>query len=550
MTVTYAPTLPLLAGLAMAVSGAVHAADDAALAALVDQRLAGDRTGACMAVAVVEGEQVARAFRCADPAHLRRIGADSAFEIGSISKTMTSTLLAGMITQGKASLDDPLSAWLPEGTPVPEFEGRPILLRHVVTHTSGLPALPSRMDLGDLRNPYAALTADALLASLGDVTLSRAPGTQFEYSNFASMLLSWAVARRAGTDFESLLRERLFQPLGMEHAYIGQRPEGVRAAGGHTANGLPTPSWTFQGDLAGVGGVRATLDDMVRYVQGNLDPASTPLHEAIALAQRRVSEQPAMAMNWVLLPVAGREVLVHEGGTGGFSSFVSVDREAKRGVVILSDTSWSAVGNLGSLGAHLMDASLPLGKPRTVVAPEQALLDGLEGEYQLQGAMKISLRQRGGKLYAQAEGQPEFELGHDSEGDFFPYVVDALLKPQQKSDDSYVFTWMQGGAALPAVRLDAAGEEARGAVLADAALAAYAGEYTLLPGFVLSVRGRDGRLQAQATGQGEFALDAAGEDRFEAPAYGIELLFKRGADGDVESLELHQGGQVLEGPRG
>src|SRR5690606_16970765 len=327
---------------------------------------------------------------------------------------------------------------------------------------------------------------------------------------------------------ETLLRQRLFEPLGMDTAHVARRPEGVRAAGGHAANGLPAAAWTFQTDLAGVGGVRATLDDMVRYVQGNLDPSGTPLQAAIELAQRPVSEQPPMAMNWMLVPVAGRSVLMHEGGTGGFSSLVSVDREAGRGVVILSDTSWSAVGNLGSLGLHLVDASFPLGKPRTAATPPQELLEALAGEYQLQGAMKISLRQRDGKLFAQAEGQPEFELGHDSEGDFYPFVVDALLKPQRKADGSYVFTWMQGGGALPAVRLDPSGADARGPVLEDAALAAYAGEYTLVPGFVLSVRGRDGRLHAQATGQGEFALDAAGEDRFEAPAHGIEVVFKRG----------------------
>ena len=518
---------------------------DAGLKALVDQRLAGDRTGACMAVAVVEGERVARTFACADPKMAARIGPDSAFEIGSVSKTMTSTLLAELLVQGKGSLDDPLSAWLPEGTPVPDFDGQPILLRHVVTHTSGLPALPSRMDLTNLANPYAALTEEALLASLGDVKLARAPGTQFEYSNFASMLLSLALSRRAGTDFEALLRRDLLQPLGMERAYVGQRPDGVRAAGGHTANGLPAAAWTFTTDLAGVGGVRATLEDMVRYVQGNLDPAGTPLQAAIELAQRQVSEQPPMAMNWMLLPVAGRTVLVHEGGTGGFSSFVSVDREARRGVVILSDTSWSAVGNLGSLGGHLMDASLPLGKPRTLEAPPQALLDGLAGEYQLQGAMKMSLRQRDGALFAQAEGQPEFELRHDSEGEFFPIVVDALLKPQRKADGSYVFTWMQGGGALPATRLDGDAGAASQPALDAAALAGYAGEYTLMPGFALTVRGRDGKLFAQATGQGEFALDAAGEDRFEAAAFGIEILFKRDAGGEVDTLDLHQGGGVL-----
>ncbi|NLA67732.1 MAG: serine hydrolase [Gammaproteobacteria bacterium] len=541
--------LPLVAGIAAASSIPVHASDDAALSALVDQRLAGDRTGACMGVAVVDKGSVSRTFRCALPDQAGRVGPDSAFEIGSVSKTMTSTVLAKLILEGKGSLDDPLSDWLPGDTDVPAFEGQQILLRHLVTHTSGLPALPSRMAPADPADPYADLTPRDLLASLGDATLSRAPGSRFEYSNFASMVLSYAVARRAGLDMETLLRQALFDPLGMEGAYVARRPDGVRAATGHAANGLPTPAWTFATDLAGVGGVRATLDDMVRYVQANLEPEETPLQEAIELAHAPVGAQPPMAMNWMLLPVEGRTVLVHEGATGGFSSFVSVDREARRGVVILSDTSWSAVGNLGSLGLHLVDDSFPLGGPRTVEAPPQALLDGLEGDYQLQGAMKVSLRQRDGTLFARPAGQPEFELAYDSAGDFFPLQLDALLKPQRTSDGSFAFTWMQGGAAVPAIRLAEGGTATERVAPTADALAGYAGDYTLMPGFVLTLRAREGGLSAQATGQGEFALEAAGPDRFEARAHGIEIVFKRGADGAVESLELHQGGNVLTGAR-
>lgn len=543
------PFVALFAGSALAMTCKAHAMDDAALAAVVDQRLAGDRTGACMAVAVVEKGRVARAFRCADPAHATRIGPDSAFEIGSVAKTMTATLLADLVAQGKGSIDDPLSAWLPAGTTVPEFEGQPILLRHVVMHTSGLPALPSRMQIPNPADPYAALTVHDLLASLGDVRLAEAPGSRFAYSNFASMLLSFAVARRAGLDFETLLRTRLFEPLGMEGAYIARRPEGARAAGGHTPNGLPAPAWTLPTELAGAGGVRATLDDMVRYVQANLDPSASPLQPAIELAQRPLGGEPPMAMNWMLTPVAGRIVLVHEGGTGGFSSFVSVDREAGRGVVVLSDTSWNSIDGLGSLALHLVDDSLPLGAPRTASTAPQALLDGLAGEYQLQGMMKISLRQRGGRLFAQAEGQPEFELAHDSAGDFHPLVVDALLRPRQRSDGSYAFTWMQGGGVVSATRLAETGATADRPALSGVDLAAYAGEYTLMPGFVLGVRGRNGTLFAQATGQGEFPLEAVAADRFEAPAFGIELVFLRGSDGGVASLELHQGGQVLRGAR-
>lgn len=524
------------------------AMDDARLQAIVDQRLLGDRTGACMAVAVVEKDTVARTFRCANPADAKRIGANTAFEIGSVTKTMTSALLADLIQQGKASLDDPLAKYLPQGTKVPAYEGKPILLRHVVTHTSGLPALPSKMGQSDPSNPYAKLTEEALLASLADATLSAAPGTNFEYSNFASMVLSYAVARQAGTDFERLLKDRLFAPLGMDNAYINAPPSGVRVAEGHTPNTQPTPAWTFATNLAGVGGVRATLDDMVRYVQANLGQVQAPITKAIEYAQQPVSEQPRMAMNWMLAKAGTRDVLVHEGGTGGFSSFVSVDKEAQRGVVILSDTTWNSIGSLGSLGLHLVDASFPLGKPRKIVAPPQALLDGLVGDYQLQGMMKMQLRQRDGKLFAQAQGQDEFELAYDDAGDFFPTVVDAVLKPQRKASGDYGFTWMQMGAAVPATRVGAGAKPAAAAPSA-ADLQAYAGEYPLMPGFSLTVRERDGKLHAQATGQGEFPLDATGRDTFEAAAYGIEVVFRRGSEGQVVGLDLHQGGQVLKGDR-
>ncbi len=524
-----------------------HAASDATLAAVVAQRLQGDRTGACMAVAVVERDAVARTFQCADERELARVGADTTFEIGSVSKTMTATLLADLIRQGKGTLEDPLAAWLPAGTPVPDYRGQPILLRHVVTHTSGLPPLPSRMAPVNMEDPYAGLDAAALLASLADVELAAAPGSQFEYSNYASMLLSYAVAARAGSDLESLLQQRLFQPLGMTRAHINRVPQGVRAGQGHAPNRRAVPTWHFATDLAGVGGVRATLDDIVRYVQGNLGQIDAAISPALAMTHVQVSEQPAMGMNWMRVPVKGRTVLMHEGGTGGFSSFVAVDIEQQRGVVVLSDTTWNSIGSLGSLGLHLVDSGFPLGKPRRETAPEPALLDALAGEYQLQGAMKMTLRPRDGRLYVQPEGQVEQAMGYDDAGDFYPLALDAVLRPQRRSDGSYGFIWSQMGAQIPAARIDM--QRTPAPQLSAEALGAYAGSYPLMPAFALKVREHEGRLHAQASGQGEFALDAVAPDRFEAPAYGIEIVFLRDDDGRVQSLELHQGGQVLRGKR-
>jgi CubicO group peptidase (beta-lactamase class C family) len=543
----YAHTIALtLAAAGASVFTPAHAMTDDALAGVVRQRLHDDRTGACMAVAVVEAGTVARTYQCAQAKDAARIGPDTAFEIGSVSKTMTAALLADLIDQGKGSLDDPLSAWLPEGTKLPDYQGKPILLRHVVTHTSGLPALPARMAAPDMADPYAKLDEAALLASLGDVTLTAAPGTAFEYSNFASMVLSYAVARRAGTDMETLLKQRLFAPLGMRNAYVNTAPAGVRAAVGHTPNGRPTSAWHFQTNLAGVGGVRATLDDMVRYVQGQLGPASTRISAALQRSQQKVSDAPPMAMNWMLVQVGGRTVYMHEGGTGGFSSFVSFDKDKQRGVVILSDTTWNSIGSLGSLGLHLVDASFPLGTPRREATPDGALLDALAGEYQLAGGMKMTLRRKGDALEIQAAGQGAYAMGYDSAGDFYPREFDAVLRPQRTADGQ-AFTWMQMGGVMPAKRIDAAPK----AVLKvdAAALRDYDGEYPLVPGFALTVKAQGETLTIQGTGQPALPVQAVERDVFVMDAVGAEIRFERDAAGKVIALTLKQAGQQLRGAR-
>lgn len=438
---------------------AAHATTDAELQAIVGKRLHGDSSGACFAVAVID-KTVSRAYVCADSKDAGdRIDAKTAFEIGSVSKPMMAALLAGLIREGKASLDDPLSAYLPKDSTVPMFEGEPILLRHIVTHTSGLPAIPAGVDFDPL-NPYAKVDEATLLKVLSTTALAQAPGAKFEYSNFAAMLLSYAIARRAGSDFETLLDTRMFAPLGMDSSYINRKPDGVKPAIGHTPDAKVTPAWTFPSDFAGVGGVRSTLDDMVRYVQGQFGGAPKPLDADFRMTHAPVANdaKAPIAMHWMLAQLNGRTFLAHEGGTGGFSSFVAFDPERKFGVVILSDTALHERGGLGSLGLHLLDPKIPLGKPRTSGSAPTRVLSAEE-------------------------------------------------------------------------------------------LNAYAGEYPLMPNFVLTVRVDGGTLTAQATGQGAFPLAPTDKDVFEAPDFGIVIRFQRDAAGKVVALKLDQGGHTLDGQR-
>jgi CubicO group peptidase (beta-lactamase class C family) len=185
------------------------AMSDSDLRAALEQRFKGDRTSACVAAAVIDGGTTARAYFCADAKSQRPYDEHTAFEIGSVTKTMTAALLAEFIARGEVALDDPMAKLLPPGTSVPSFDGRQITVGDIVTHTSGLPSFPWRMT--DINNPYARLTEADLLGTLAATQLARAPGSQWEYSNFAMMVLSYALAKRSGKDYETLKSSSIAQ---------------------------------------------------------------------------------------------------------------------------------------------------------------------------------------------------------------------------------------------------------------------------------------------------------------------------------------------------
>jgi D-alanyl-D-alanine-carboxypeptidase/D-alanyl-D-alanine-endopeptidase len=519
--------------------------------AALEQRFKGDRTGACIAAGVIDDGTIATAYYCADPNSQRPYDEHTSFEIGSVTKTMTAALLAEFIARGEVALSDPIARLLPPGTPVPSFNGREITIGEIVTHTSGLPVVPANYRPPDVNNPYAAATERDLLDALAATELTRVPGSKWEYSNFAMIVLSYALAQRSGKDYETLLRERLLVPLGMNETYVARRPPQVRLAQGHLPNGMPAAPWDFHPDMAGVGGVRATLPDMLRYLEGQLGTRESAITPALARTQDQVASVDGhrMAMNWNLSTRNGRTRIWHEGGTGGYSSFAGFDRAAKRAVVLLSDTALTSNGGLGSLGFHLLDPSSPVGAPRLVATADAGLIGALVGKYRLPGGLGIELRHNGSSLTIQADGQPEFEMGYDSAGDFYPLKFDALLRPKRKAEGTYTFTWFQGGGALEAERMGPPATVASKWTPTEAQLNDYVGSYPLTPGFALRVFSSGAKLLVQGTHQRPLELASVEPDVFVAEVVGAEIDFARDASGKVVSLTLKQRGQVLQGER-
>jgi CubicO group peptidase (beta-lactamase class C family) len=519
------------------------AASEDDLRAALEQCFTGDRCGACIAAAVIENGTTAQAYFCANAKSERSLDERTAFEIGSITKTMTAALLAEIIGRGEIAIDDPLAKLLPPGTNVPSFNGTPITVGNIVTHTSGLPPFPWWRTT-DMNNPYADVTERDLLRALAATQLTRAPGSQWEYSNFALMVLSYALAKRSGRDFETLLRERLLSPLGMDDTFIVTRPSAVRVAEGHFSNSRPTGPWDVRIDLAGACGVRATLPDMVRYLEGQLGMRDSSITPVLAQTQEQI------AGDWEILSTEnGRTFVMRSGGTGGFSSFLAFDRAAKRGVVLLSDTALADVGGLRRLAMHLLDPSLPAGTPRNTATAEIKLIDALVGRYRLPIGLSMELRRQGKKLTIQFDGEPEFEMEYDSAGEFYPFEFDAILQPRRKVDGTYTFTWHAHGGRQQAERVGTTVPVAVRPAPAEAQLKEYEGNYSYSRTLGLRVYASGRKLMVQGTGRAPLQAAPFNKDIFVIEPIGAEVAFERDASGKVIALTDSQRGQVLRGER-
>ncbi len=209
------------------------------------------------------------------------------FEIGSITKVFTTMLLAEMHVAGEVTLNDRVNRYLPTEGRLVYRGGDDVTLLHLATHTSGLPRLPPNLTWKKLvtDNPYADYSAEDLYAGLARCRLKNRPGARTRYSNLGSGLLGHVLSRIGGADYERLLIDRVLRPLGMHDTAIRLSDEQqIRMALGH-AEGKAVRNWDFQ-VLAGAGGLRSTVPDMLRFLRANIDPASTPLRAAIELTHQ------------------------------------------------------------------------------------------------------------------------------------------------------------------------------------------------------------------------------------------------------------------------
>jgi len=407
---------------------------------------------------IVDGEQYTYHYGTTHVGKDRLPDDQTRYEIGSISKTFTGLILARGTVEDYWHYEDPVTQYLPDDIDLPVA----ITLAHLSTHTSGLPRMPNDFAPADMTNPYADYDREKLYATLRSIEMESETGTRASYSNLAVGLLGDTMARERGMSYEAMLKELVLEPLGMRHTSTSMgKLEYAHLAGPHNLGGEPDHRWDFKA-LAGAGAIRSDIGDMLIYAQAQLDPGSTPIPDAIDLAQMRhtAPDGPSLGngtgLGWVFME--GEGVLGHSGQTGGFHSFMAFDRPRQMSIVILTNTGNDYGSRFSSdlrkllLGEEIQPADLPARPQSVPVATE--ILDRYVGQYQLAPEMVFTITRDGNMVYAQLTGQPTIRIYPTSDTEFAYRAVEArIVFAVDAEGNCKMLTLFQNGRAMEASRI-------------------------------------------------------------------------------------------------
>ena len=284
------------------------------------------------------------------------------YEIGSVTKVFTATLLAEMVARGEVQLGDAVESLLPASASVPDRNGIQISLEHLATHSSALPGNPP-FDMADPVNPFASFTEQDLYAFLAAYVLPRDPGSAYEYSNLGVGLLGHALAHRLQLPYEDALRTRILQPLGLTDTTITLTPnQTARRVPGY-AGVVPRPPFQMA-SLAGAGVLLSTVDDLLTFLEYQLGLRPTALASVLQSTQtgRFSTPDPTLqfGLGWQVISSGSIHLIMHDGATMGQTAFVAFNPGTGTGVVVLTNARANEYANISDIGLRLLVPQVPL----------------------------------------------------------------------------------------------------------------------------------------------------------------------------------------------
>ena len=356
------------------------------------------------------------------------------YEIGSITKSFTGLLLAKFVVQNSLVLSTPVNDFLPDSINLTDKKGNPVTLKSLATHSSGLPRLPSNLDVINQFDPYENYDQNSMYSFLGHYT-PRTVGKNFVYSNLGFGLLGDVLSNYKQSPYRSLVSDQILKPLGLKHTYF----EVPIAQKLHMAKGYlgteEVPLWKFK-VMDAAGGLKASIRDLQHYGNHFIDTASSFAEIDAAATKSYFTDESAnhYGLGWFK---DQQGMVFHGGGTGGFRTFIAVDLKNDRVISVMSNSGSSDIEDLAKYLINPKAYPLQIDKEEVSITEEE--LKPYQGVYINDGlGLNYTIVLKNKHLHAQLNQQPEFPLFYQGEDSFIYKVVKAEVVFEKDENNTVV----------------------------------------------------------------------------------------------------------------
>ena len=472
---------------------------------------------------------------------------DMVFRIGSITKQFTAVAILQLMEQGKLSLQDDITKFIPD-YPTQAYT---ITIEHLLTHTSGIKSYTSITDY--IKNVRSDLKPEELIAQFKNQPMEFAPGTKWNYNNSGFFLLGYIIEKVTGKTYAEYIQENFFTPLGMTSSCYGSDTKIIknRAYGYQPGDdGAENSAYCSMTQPYSAGSIMSTVGDLFKWHQAvhsyKLVKKET-IDKAFTEYKLANGDGTGYGYGWFLSQLQGSPTIEHGGGIFGYLTSSIYLPEEDVFVALFSNN----VGKAPELTALKM-AAMTIGKPlkTTEIKLDEATLDQYIGIYTNDKKREVIITREGAQLSAMLSGSGSRKMFPIEKDKFI--LEDAFMYATFSRDDqgkivSFVSddrgkldTWNLTEKKI---------EEKKSITVDEAMLEKYVGQYELQPGFIITFTREGNKLFTQGTGQPRFEVFAESETKFFLKVVDAQVEFVPDADGKVNKMILNQGGQTMEAKR-
>lgn len=267
------------------------------------------------------------------------------FELASITKVYVSTILSDLVLKGKLNLDDLLVKYLPDTLEFIDNNYNKITLKHLATHTSGIPALLNELDTDNPDRYLLEMTYSELFAKIEQNKLIKEPGELFQYSNNNFALLSYVICKVTNKNLEQLFKQYYFVTFNMNSSgFILNKDLEKNFASSYIRPGVSAPSWNFSSrTFEGAGALKSSAKDQLNFLRKlfyeNSDMTQAAKYATKVFFGSTKIDNTSLGLGWFIFSWYGSNIFIHKGSSTGCRTVLAYDEHNNRGIVVLSNSS-------------------------------------------------------------------------------------------------------------------------------------------------------------------------------------------------------------------